>query len=136
MPIPCVDVAIIYEGKILLAHRLNKPAKGTYWFPGGRVMKGETLSQAAKRKAKEETGLDIRIIKQLGTEETIFPDGPFDGPTHTINTVFLAVCKKGHKLKADSQSDSLLWFKTLPKNSPTYIKKFTKLAKKSYGKNS
>lgn len=128
MPIPCVDIVIVNEGAVLLGRRVNKPAQGKYWFPGGRVAKGETLIKAAQRKAKEETGLTVKILKQLGTDETIFLDGPFDGPTHTINVVFLATFKKGDELKTDRQNDTLEWFTTLPKNSPAYIKKFTTLA--------
>ena len=128
MPIPCVDVVIVHDGAVLLGLRLNKPAEGVYWFPGGRVQKGETLAAAAKRKAEEETGLTVKIVRQLGTEETMFPDGPFDGPTHTINVVFLATCKNPTNLKADSQNSDLKWFTKLPKNSPGYVKKFTKLA--------
>ena len=128
MPIPCVDIVIVHNGAVLLGLRNNKPAQGTYWFPGGRVLKGETLFEAAQRKTKQETGLNIKIIKQLGADETIFPDGPFEGNTHTINVVFLATCKEADILKADSQNSDLKWFTKLPKNSPTYIKKFTKRA--------
>ena len=65
MPIPCVDIVIVHNGAVLLGLRNNKPAQGTYWFPGGRVLKGETLFEAAQRKTKQETGLNIKIIKQL-----------------------------------------------------------------------
>lgn len=128
MPIACVDVVIVKDGAVLLGLRNNQPAKGVYWFPGGRVNKGETLLQAAKRKAEEETGLSIKIVKQLGVDETLFKDGPFGLPTHTINVVFLATCKNTDNLKPDYQNSDLLWFTKLPKNSPSYIKKFTKLA--------
>jgi colanic acid biosynthesis protein WcaH len=128
MPIPCVDVVIVHDKAVLLGLRLNKPAEGVYWFPGGRVYKGETLEAAAKRKAEEETGLTVKIVRRLGTDETLFPDGPFDESTHTINIVFLATCKNPTNLKADSQNSDLKWFTKLPKNSPSYVKKFTKLA--------
>lgn len=129
IPIVCVDIVIVHEGAVLLGLRLNKPAQGTYWFPGGRVIKDETLHETALRKAKEETGLKIKIIKQLGADETIFPDGPFGEYTHTINVVFLANCSKDRILKLDTQHDNLKWFTKLPKDSPAYVKKFTKLAR-------
>ena len=129
VPISCVDAIIVNKNKeVLLCHRTNKPALGSWWFPGGRVLKGETLNEAIVRKVKQETGLDVKIIKKLGTDETMFPDGPFGGPTHTINTVFLVTPKPGGKIKADQQSDQLAWFKTLPKNPQPYIKKFMKIA--------
>lgn len=129
IPIPCVDIVILNkEGQVLLCHRSNKPAQRVWWFPGGGILKGETMREAVLRKVKEETGLEVKIIKKLGDDETLFPDGPFGGPTHTINIVFLAIAKKGGVLKPDNQSDEVKWFTKLPKNSPAYIKKFYKLA--------
>lgn len=37
MPILCVDLIIFFDGKCLLLKKKNEPAKGQYWFPGGRV---------------------------------------------------------------------------------------------------
>jgi colanic acid biosynthesis protein WcaH len=128
MPIPCVDAVVVDGGKALLFRRTNQPAKGQYWFPGGRVYKGETLKEAVLRKVKEETGLDVKIISQLGNEETIFAEGPFDGPTRTINTVFLVKLKKGDVIKIDSQHDDLKWVNKAPRESHTYIKKFIRAA--------
>ena len=129
LPIPCVDAVILNTNKeVLLCHRLNKPAQGTWWFPGGRVLKGETMEDAILRKVKQETNLDVDIVKQLGTDQTMFPDGPFDGETHTINTVFIVTPKNGGDLAVDNQSDELQWFNKIPKNSAAYIKKYIKLA--------
>ena len=129
LPIPCVDAVILNTNKeVLLCHRLNKPAQGTWWFPGGRVLKGETMEDAIVRKVKQETNLDVDIVKQLGTDQTMFPDGPFGGPTHTINTVFLVTIKDHTDIHPDIQSDQIQWFTTIPENSPEYIKKYIKLA--------
>jgi len=53
MPILCVDLLIMHDGRCLLLKRDNEPAKGEYWFAGGRVRKLETIESAAKRIAKE-----------------------------------------------------------------------------------
>jgi colanic acid biosynthesis protein WcaH len=134
MPIPCVDAVIMYKGETLLCKRANKPAQGLWWFAGGRVKRGETIQEAIVRKVKQETGLDIKIISQLGTEDTIFPDGPFGGDTHTINTIFLAEPKGRVELTYDDQHDEFEWFKTVKRDFHPYIKKYIKLAQQTYEK--
>lgn len=86
MPVLCVDLLIIHEGKCLLLKRDNEPAKGEYWFPGGRIHKLETIKEAAIRKAKEETNLDCEFIKIISVEETIFfKNENMDTDVHTVN---------------------------------------------------
>ena len=69
---------------IILIKRKNIP-RG-WALPGGFVDYGESLEAAAVREAKEETGLDIRLIRQLHT----YSDPARDPRHHTISTVFLA----------------------------------------------
>ena len=89
MPIACVDVAIVYNGCVLLVRREDAPAKGEWWVPGGRVLKGETLRETARRKAREEVGLECHVGPIIHTAETIFEDGPRGIPVHSINACFL-----------------------------------------------
>jgi len=132
MPVPCVDVVILHEGKFLLCKRTNEPVKGQWWLVGGRVQKGETLEEAVVRKVKQEAGFEVNVIKQLGAEETIFETGPFGWPTHTVNVIFLAVPKGKVILKVDDQHEESQWFQTVKKDFHPYVKKFIKLAKKAY----
>ena len=86
MPILCVDVLIMYSNKCLLLLRDNEPAKGQYWFPGGRVLKNEYIKDAAVRKAKEETNLDCSFLKIISVEETIFKKNEnMLTDVHTVN---------------------------------------------------
>jgi colanic acid biosynthesis protein WcaH len=66
IPIPCVDLLVMYEGKLLLMLRNNPPAKDLWFTPGGRVHKGETLEQAACRLLWEETKLTPLKLEQKG----------------------------------------------------------------------
>ncbi len=54
------------NGKLLLVQRNQNPNRGAWSFPSGFVDAGEGLEEAAVRETKEETGLDVRIQRQLG----------------------------------------------------------------------
>ena len=54
------------DGKILLLRRGIEPCRGAWTFPAGFVELGETVEQAARREAHEETGVDIRVGPILG----------------------------------------------------------------------
>lgn len=98
LPIACVDIVLLTpDNGFLLVKRKMKPAQGQWWLVGGRVYKNETLEEAARRKVREEIGIELnRADHQLqkigGGYETIFLEEPFGHGkgTHTINTCFLA----------------------------------------------
>lgn len=64
-----VSLVIERDGAVLLGRRslAKDHAPGQWEAISGRVEPGETLRQAARREAMEETGLDIEIIRQLDT---------------------------------------------------------------------
>ena len=58
---------IPYPGnKILLIKRNTIPFKGYWALPGGRMDPGETVEQTIVREVKEETGLDVTIVRKVG----------------------------------------------------------------------
>lgn len=61
----CADVISLYNGKLVLVNRLKIP-KGLA-IPGGRLEVNESLEDCALREFREETGLNLKIHKQLGT---------------------------------------------------------------------
>ncbi len=83
-PVPTVDIIIQWQGKIVLIQRKNPPLG--WAIPGGFVDYGESLEEAAVREAKEETGLDVELIRQLHT----YSDPRRDPRQHTITTVYIA----------------------------------------------
>ena len=99
MPIVSVEALIIVDNKLLFSRRNNEPAKGQWWFPGGRIRRGESLKQALHRKIKEETGLDITSTKFIGVYSRIFPE------RHDITIVYLCRCKEGRVKLNDEHSE-------------------------------
>ena len=51
---------------ILLVKRDTVPFKGYWALPGGRMDPGETVEQTIVREVKEETGLDVIIVRVIG----------------------------------------------------------------------
>lgn len=110
MPISCVDLLVQDEdGRILLIKRANEPAKGQWWFPGGRIHFLETREQAAKRKLKEECGLEALQVQEMGTYDVIL-DMPDDtNQSHGITTLFNITVMKQGDVVLDAQSLAYEW---------------------------
>jgi ADP-ribose pyrophosphatase YjhB (NUDIX family) len=60
-PVVAVGVIIRDGDRLLLVRRDQEPARGLWTFPGGAVELGEDLQAAARREAREETGLEVEI---------------------------------------------------------------------------
>jgi ADP-ribose pyrophosphatase YjhB (NUDIX family)/O-acetyl-ADP-ribose deacetylase (regulator of RNase III) len=86
-PYVTVDAIIELPDGIVIIQRSNPPFG--WALPGGFVDYGESLEDAVKREAKEETNLDLSEIKQLHT----YSDPKRDPRFHTIGTVFIAKAK-------------------------------------------
>lgn len=76
---PLVSIDLIVEnnnGEVLVGRRKNSPAKGSWFVPGGRVRKDETLDVAFARITCEELGAEIHRAKAdfLGVFEHFYPD--------------------------------------------------------------
>ena len=83
-PIPTVDIIIEKDDGVILVNRKNHPYG--WAIPGGFVEYGESLEDAAAREAKEETGLDVKNLRQFHT----YSKPGRDPRHHTVSTVFTA----------------------------------------------
>ncbi|MBU4075417.1 MAG: NUDIX hydrolase [Euryarchaeota archaeon] len=109
-PLLTVDTVIIYLGKLILIRRKNPPFQGHFALPGGFVEVGETVETAAVREAKEETGLDVEIIKLLG----VYSEPSRDPRGHTVSVIFLAVGKGNLKAGSDASDTGLFGMNDIP----------------------
>ena len=72
--------AVVFDdaGRILLQHRTDFDMWG---LPGGSVETGETLAESVVREVKEESGLDVEVVRLIGAYSapddttTRYPDG-------------------------------------------------------------
>ena len=81
------DVVILHNGGVVLVKRKHEPFKDHYALPGGFVEYGERIEEAAVREAKEETGLDVKLLRLVG----VYSDPKRDPRGHTVTVAFLAV---------------------------------------------
>ena len=84
-PTPTVDVILERESKILMVRRKKDPYKDRLALPGGFVNEGETVEDAMKREAMEETSLEIHPIDVLG----VYSDPRRDPRKHIVTVVLL-----------------------------------------------
>ncbi len=65
--------------------RRKNPPPG-WALPGGFVDYGESLESAAVREAREETALEVKLVRQFHT----YSDPGRDPRHHTVSTVYIA----------------------------------------------
>jgi ADP-ribose pyrophosphatase YjhB (NUDIX family) len=96
-PLIAVDIIIEIDSKgIILIKRKNPPFG--WAIPGGFVEYGESLEDAAGREAKEETSLEVGLIRQFHT----YSDPNRDQRFHCISTVYIAKAKGKPEAKDDA----------------------------------
>jgi 8-oxo-dGTP diphosphatase len=67
--------ALILEGdSVLLIQRGREPLRGYWSLPGGAVETGELLTDALRREVREETGLEVEVLRLVEVFERILPD--------------------------------------------------------------
>ena len=117
LPIICVDIIIRNRNdQYLLVNRMNEPMKDKWWVIGGRVLKGETITQAVFRKAREEAGLRLKQAQAIGYFEALDQTDPFgrDNQYHAISIVHEARISGDENIRLDSQSREWKFAESLP----------------------
>ncbi len=96
------SVVVVADGAILLVQRGHEPQLGLWSVPGGRQEPGETLEETAQREAYEETGLEVRIGRELWS--LVIPDGDRTFEVHDF-----AATVTGGTLRAGDDAADVRW---------------------------
>jgi len=100
-PVPAAGVILVERGEVLLVQRKYAPRVGGWTLPAGFVESGERADDCAVREAKEETNLDMEIVRLFGVYSAM------DDP-RTAVVLVLYVCRRlgGALRSGDDASDA------------------------------
>lgn len=115
-PLVSIDLVVLdSEGNALLGERLNRPAQG-YWFvPGGRITKNESLADAFRRLTLDELGeaFSITDAELLGPYDHFYDDYVFGEEVSTHYVAIAYVLRLSYplsKLPMGIQHGDYRWF--------------------------
>jgi colanic acid biosynthesis protein WcaH len=115
-PLVSIDLVVInQDGHALLGQRLNRPAKGFWFVPGGRIQKGERLETAFKRLTLDELGTEFSLqqAQLLGPFTHLYDDHVFGEQfgTHYVAIAYvLKVNSEQLNLPLQQQHGAYRWF--------------------------
>ena len=96
-----VDVVIPSDERVVLIRRGSEPFEGQWALPGGFVEVGESVEEAARREAAEETGLAVEISRLVG----VYSDPDRDPRGHNVSVAFVARVLSGQMQAASDASE-------------------------------
>lgn len=113
-PAPTVDLIIELVDRphrpIVLIERKYDPLG--WAIPGGFVDYGESVEDAARREALEETCLAVNLVEQFH----VYSDPQRDARKHTMSVVFIATATGNPQAADDAQNLAIFNPWELPKN--------------------
>ena len=116
-PLLTVDAVIRYKkSSIILIRRKNPPFQGELALPGGFVDIGETVEDACIREVKEETNINVKIIKLIG----VFSDPKRDSRAHTVSIAYL--CEPLTKNEKPKAQDDAAEIEIVPFSKVKFLK--------------
>lgn len=108
-PFVGIGAIIIEHDKVVLVKRAHPPIQGQWSIPGGVLEVGELVRHAARREAREETGLVVEPGELLGVYDRVLYDAEKRVQYHYVLIDFL--CRPvGGELQAASDAAEVRWF--------------------------
>lgn len=106
------------DGQVLIGKRLNEPACG-YWFvPGGRILKGERITEAVTRLLMEELGMKMDDFTDpyqlIGVYDHMYPncfykENPSITTTHYVAIGLKLYIEDDRMSKIDAHDQHSTW---------------------------
>lgn len=73
-PVVAALAVLVADNQVLLVRRANPPDRGKWGFPGGKIERGEPVTEAARRELAEETGVTAEAMDVLTALDVIGTD--------------------------------------------------------------
>jgi len=121
VPRLAVDLVIKNKKGVIFTKRSIIPYKGKWHLPGGTVLLNERLSDTAKRIAKKELGLIVKVERVLGHLE--YSEKNKSYARHTIAIVILVEVIEG-EIILNEEASKVKISKKIPGNFISSQKKF------------
>lgn len=112
---PLISIDLIVrdsDDKVLLGQRLNKPAQNSWFVPGGRVFKDESIEKAFRRITEDELGVlyDIKSASFKGIYQHFYDDNVFGDDFSTHYIVMAFELRLTNTPMTNEQHEKYLWF--------------------------
>lgn len=120
-PLVSIDLVVqSVQGDVLLGQRLNRPAQGFWFVPGGRILKNESLDAAFRRLTQSELGqvFERSAARLLDVYEHFYTDSVFGASevapdTHYVVLGYQLTLPDGATLSPpDTQHGQYRWWRT------------------------
>lgn len=107
-PVIGVGAVIWRDDHVLLIQRGKPPREHEWSLPGGRQELGETVAEAARREAREETGLEVTVRDVVAVVDLIDRDADGRVQFHYTLIDVLAEWQSGEAVAADDAA-AIAW---------------------------
>jgi len=125
MPQVCVELVVESDDGLLLTKRAIEPR--VWFWPGGRLHKGESLQAAAHRVAEEELGIEVRLRDRLGVHAHLWRSSAVEGSPsrHTVNVVYHATpASESFSVDLDEQHSAHRFVTTVGPDHHEYVREY------------